>query len=31
MADKYDFAEIVNVSSTEQPRDMNQCKDIGKF
>ena len=31
MADKYDFAEIVAVSSTEQPGDMNQCKDIGKF
>jgi len=31
MADKYDFAEIVDVSSTEQPTDMNQCKDIGKF
>lgn len=31
MADKYDFADIVDVSSTEQPRDMNQCQDIGKF
>ena len=31
MADKYDLAEIVDVSSTEQPTDMNQCKDIGKF
>ena len=31
MADKYDFGEIVDVSSTEQPGDMNQCKDIGKF
>jgi len=31
MADKYDFAEIVDVSSTEQPRDMNECKDIGGF
>ena len=31
MANKYDFAEIVAVSSTEQPGDMNQCKDIGKF
>lgn len=31
MANKYDFADIVDVSSTEQPRDMNQCKDIGGF
>jgi branched-chain amino acid transport system substrate-binding protein len=31
MANKYDFAEIVDVSSTEQPKDMNQCKDIGGF
>jgi branched-chain amino acid transport system substrate-binding protein len=31
MANKYDFADIVNVSSTEQPGDMNQCKDIGGF
>ena len=31
MANQYDFADIVDVSSTEQPRDMNQCKDIGSF
>lgn len=31
MKDKYDFADIVNVSSTPQPRDLNQCKDIGAF
>ena len=31
MKDKYDFADIVDVSSTPQPRDLNQCKDIGAF
>ena len=31
MANKYDFADIVDVSSTEQPKGMNQCKDIGGF
>ena len=31
MKDKYDFANIVDVSSTPQPRDLNQCEDIGKF
>lgn len=31
MADKYDFADIVDVSGTEQPKDMNQCADIGGF
>jgi len=31
MANEYDFAEIVDVSSTEQPREMNQCEDIGGF
>lgn len=31
MKNKYDFADIVAVSSTEQPRAMNECKDIGGF
>lgn len=31
MKDKYDFADIVNVSSTEQPKDMNGCADMGGF
>lgn len=31
MKDKYDFADIVDVSSTAQPNDMNECKDIGGF
>ena len=31
MKDKYDFADIVDVSSTEQPKALNECKDIGGF
>lgn len=31
MKNKYDFADIVAVSSTEQPRALNECKDIGGF
>ena len=31
MANKYDFATIQDISSTEQPRDLNQCQDIGGF
>lgn len=31
MKNKYDFADIINVSSTEQPKALNECKDIGGF
>lgn len=31
MKDKYDFATIVNVSSTPQPAELNECKNIGGF
>jgi len=31
MKDKYDFATIQDISSTEQPRAMNQCRNIGGF
>lgn len=31
MANKYDFADIVDVSSTEQPKNLNECKNIGDF
>jgi len=31
MKDEYDFAEIVDVSSTEQPGNMNECENIGTF
>ena len=31
MKNKYDFADIVAVSSTEQPKNMNMCKNIGSF
>ena len=31
MANEYDFATIQDISSTEQPRDLNQCQDIGRF
>lgn len=31
MKTEYDFGEIVGVSSTEQPKDMNECEDIGEF
>jgi branched-chain amino acid transport system substrate-binding protein len=31
MANKYDFATIQDISSTEQPPDLNQCQDIGGF
>jgi len=31
MKNKYDFADIVAVSSTEQPKNMNMCKNIGNF
>jgi branched-chain amino acid transport system substrate-binding protein len=31
MKNKYDFASIADVSSTEQPKNMNMCKDIGDF
>jgi branched-chain amino acid transport system substrate-binding protein len=31
MKDKWDFADIVDTGSTPQPRELNQCKDIGEF
>jgi branched-chain amino acid transport system substrate-binding protein len=31
MKDQYDMAEVVDVSSTEQPKNINMCSDIGKF
>jgi branched-chain amino acid transport system substrate-binding protein len=31
MKNKYDMAEVVDVSSTEQPKNINMCKDIGSF
>ena len=31
MKDEYDFAEIVDVSSTEQPGNLNECENIGTF
>lgn len=31
MKNKYDFADIVAVSSTQQPSALNGCKDIGGF
>lgn len=31
MKDKYDFADIADVSSTEQPKALNECTDIGGF
>jgi branched-chain amino acid transport system substrate-binding protein len=29
MKDEYDFGTIVNASAKEQPRELNECKDIG--
>ena len=31
MKNQYDMAEVVDVSSTEQPKNINMCKDIGSF
>ena len=31
MKNKYDMAEVVDISSTEQPKNINMCKDIGSF
>ena len=31
MKNEYDMAEVVDVSSTEQPKNINMCEDIGSF
>tara|TARA_B100001093_G_scaffold496014_1_gene541167 strand:- start:1893 stop:3116 length:1224 start_codon:yes stop_codon:yes gene_type:complete len=31
MKNKYDMADVVDISSTEQPKDINMCQNIGKF
>jgi branched-chain amino acid transport system substrate-binding protein len=31
MANEHDYAEIIEAAIGEQPKDMNQCKDIGGF